>query len=157
MKKIAIFIIVVAIFACTKKPSSITETKKIDEPQGVKPKDTLANKPETFSYKEGDTTYVMQKYFMVFLKKGPNRDQDSLTSATIQKKHMAHLEKLHLDGKICIAGPFADDGSISGMVVFNTATFKEADSLAKNDPAVKAGRLIVETHPFWAAKGSALK
>ena len=34
---------------------------------------------------------------------------------------------------------------------------READSLANADPAVNARRLVVETHPWWAAKGSVLK
>ncbi|SFU26947.1 Uncharacterized conserved protein YciI, contains a putative active-site phosphohistidine [Pustulibacterium marinum] len=113
--------------------------------------------PETFSYQEGDTTYVMQKYFMVHLMKGPNRDQDSVTLAKLQTAHLAHLEALHLAGKISIAGPFEDESPISGIAIYHTATFEEADSLANADPMVKAGRLTIETHPFWAAKGSKLK
>ncbi|MCB0375663.1 MAG: hypothetical protein KDD04_07070 [Sinomicrobium sp.] len=112
---------------------------------------------ETFIYTEGDSTYVMQKYFMVFLKKGPERDQDSLTAATIQEAHLAHLQQLYLDGKTCITGPFESDGDVLGVVVFNTPTLNEADSLANSDPAVRAGRLVVETHAWWAAKGSVLK
>ena len=46
---------------------------------------------ETFSYKEGDTTYVMQKYFLVMLKKGPNREHSKEEAAEIQKKHMEHI------------------------------------------------------------------
>jgi hypothetical protein len=32
-----------------------------------------------------------------------------------------------------------------------------ADSLAKSDPMVKKGRLVVEIHPWWAAKGYPLR
>jgi hypothetical protein len=32
-----------------------------------------------------------------------------------------------------------------------------ADSLARLDPMVAAGRLAIEVYPWWAAKGSALK
>ena len=32
-----------------------------------------------------------------------------------------------------------------------------ADSLAKSDPMVKAGRLEIEIHPWWAAKGFQLR
>ena len=112
---------------------------------------------ETWEVKEGDTTYVMQQYFMCFLKAGPERGQDSTESAQIQEAHMAHLTKVYEDGKSCVAGPFGDDGDIRGIVIYNTATFEEADSLANADPAVKAGRLVVEVHPWWAAKGSVLK
>ena len=112
---------------------------------------------ETWEVKDGDTTYVMQKYFMCFLMAGTERGQDSTETAKIQEAHMAHLAKVYEDGKSCIAGPFGDDGDIRGIVIYNTATLEEADSLANADPAVKAGRLTAEVHPWWAAKGSVLK
>lgn len=112
---------------------------------------------ETFSYKEGDTTYVMQKYFLVLLKKGPNREHSKEEVAEIQKNHMAHINWLAKTNKISIAGPSDKHETIAGFLLFNTETLKEADSLAKLDPAVKAGRLVVETVPWWAAKGSKLK
>ncbi len=155
MKIITSFLVIFLLISCrktTKQEKSTQETELADVP-----KTNLETEHETFSYKEGDTTYVMQKYFMVFLKKGPNREQDSITSADIQKAHNTYLEKLHLDGKICIAGPFEDESAVSGIVIFNTPTFKETDSLMQQDPAVKAGRLVVEVHPWWAAKGSVLK
>lgn len=112
---------------------------------------------ETFSYKEGDTTYVMQKYFLVLLKKGPNREHSKEEAAEIQKNHMAHINWLAKTNKISIAGPSDKHETIAGFLLFNTETLKEADSLAKLDPAVKSGRLVVETVPWWAAKGSKLK
>lgn len=112
---------------------------------------------QTFSYKEGDTTYLMQQYYMVFLKSGPNRSQDSTEVAELQKKHLAHLSRLYKEGYTSLTGPMGDNGDIRGIVVFNTATQKEADSLAKLDPMVKAGRLVVEVHPWWVVKGGKLK
>ncbi|MCW9708414.1 YciI family protein [Fodinibius salsisoli] len=116
-----------------------------------------ATVPETFEMESGDTTYVMQKYFMVFLKRGPERSQDEQEAATIQKKHLAYLNKMYEMGKTSITGPFGDDGEIRGIVIYNTATKEEALKLAKQDPAVQAGRLEVEIHPFWSAKGSTLR
>lgn len=118
---------------------------------------TFKTNHETFSYQEGDTTYVMQKYFLVLLKKGPNRNQNKEETDKIQEQHMAHLNWLDRMGKISIAGPSENHETVSGFVLYNTETLKEADSLAKLDPAVKAGRLEVETLPWWAAKGSKLK
>lgn len=112
---------------------------------------------QTFNYKEGDTTYLMQQYYMVFLKSGPERSQDSTEAAELQKKHMAHLERLATEGYTSLTGPMGDDGDLRGIVVFNTATLAEADSLANLDPMVKAGRLKVEIHPWWVAKGGKLK
>lgn len=112
---------------------------------------------QTFSYKEGDSTYLMQQYYMVFLKSGPNRNQDSTETAELQKKHLAHLARLSEEGYTSLTGPMGDDGELRGIVVYNTATQKEADSLANMDPMVKTGRLVVEVHPWWAAKGGKLK
>lgn len=112
---------------------------------------------QTFSYKEGDTTYLMQQYYMVFLKSGPNRSQDSTEAAELQKQHMAHLERMAIEGYTSLTGPMGDDSDLRGIVVFNTATEQEADSLANLDPMVKAGRLVVEVHPWWVAKGGKLK
>ena len=112
---------------------------------------------ETFIMKEEDTSYLMQQYFMVFLKKGTDRSQDSLTAAKLQKEHLTHLSRMATEGYASLIGPFGDDGEIRGIVVFNTPTLEMADSLAKLDPMVQAGRLKVEVHPWWTAKGGSLK
>jgi len=112
---------------------------------------------QTFSYKEGDTTYLMQQYYMVLLKSGPVRDQDSIQAADLQKEHMEHLERMAKAGYTSLTGPIGDNGDIRGIVVYNTATQAKADSLARLDPMVQAGRLQVEVHPWWVAKGSKLK
>lgn len=111
---------------------------------------------QTFRYEEGDTTYLMQQYYMVFLKRGDNRSQDSTEAAELQKQHLAHLTRMAEEGYASLIGPFGDDGEIRGIAVYNTATEKEADSLAKLDPMVKSGRLKVEVHPWWTAKGGKL-
>jgi len=112
---------------------------------------------QTFSYKQGDTTYLMQQYYMVFLKSGSERGQDSTEAAELQKKHLAHLERMAVEGYTSLTGPMGDDGDLRGIVIYNTATQREADSLANMDPMVKAGRLVVEVHPWWVAKGGKLK
>ncbi|MCJ7756610.1 MAG: YciI family protein [Gillisia sp.] len=111
---------------------------------------------QTFIYKEGDSTYLMQQYFMVFLKSGDIRSQDSTEAAELQKKHLAYLNRMAREGYASLIGPFGDDGEIRGIVVYNTPTQKEADSLANLDPMVKAGRLKVEVHPWWTEKGGKL-
>lgn len=112
---------------------------------------------QTFKYKAGDTTYLMQQYYVVFLKSGVTRSKDSTEAAELQKKHLEHLSWLYERGYTSLTGPMGDDGDLRGMVVFNTASQKEADSLANLDPMVKAGRLKVEVHPWWVAKGGNLK
>lgn len=106
---------------------------------------------------EFEKKYEMKTYYMVFLKKGPNRNQDSTTVTKLQEQHIAHLNKMADAGKMDLAGPFMDNGEIRGICVYNVTTKEEAEKLANEDPMVKAGRLIVEIHPWYAAKDSKLK
>ena len=115
------------------------------------------NAQKTFESKEGDTTYVMQEYYVIYLVAGENRAQDSLETARIQAEHMAHLGKMADAGYLSLVGPFGDESDIRGMCIYNTATLEEAMELASADPAVKAGRLKVEGRPWWCAKGGVLK
>lgn len=146
------------------------DTRGIPGPEEVRAKapDSLVNIEEqerelkeqgyqTFFYEEDGEKHLMQQYFIVFLKKGPNRSQDSTEAALLQQQHMAHLNRMAKEGYMSLAGPFGDDGEIRGIAVYNTPTLEMADSLAKADPMVKAGRLKVEIHPWWAAKGGKLE
>lgn len=114
---------------------------------------------KTFDYVDEKTkdTILMQQYFMAFLKRGPIRGQNEEESADLQKAHLAHLTKMYELGYADISGPFGDDGDIRGITIYNVPTLKMADSLAKSDPMVKAGRLEIEIHPWWAAKGFPLR
>lgn len=102
-------------------------------------------------------TVLMQQYFIAFLKRGPIRNQNEEESAMLQKEHMAHLGKMYDLGFADISGPFGDDGDIRGITIYNVPTLKMADSLANSDPMVKAGRLVIEMHPWWAGKGFPLR
>jgi uncharacterized protein YciI len=113
----------------------------------------------TFAYvdeKTGDST-LMQQYFIAFLKRGPVRDQPKEVTDSLQKLHMEHLGRMYYEGYASISGPFGDDGDIRGITIYNVPSLKMADSLANLDPMVKADRLVIEVHPWWAAKGFPLR
>ena len=114
---------------------------------------------ETFDYVDPDTgeVVIMQQYFIAFLKRGPERSQNKAAADSLQALHLAHLGKMYELGYADISGPFGDDGDIRGMTIYNTPTLAMADSLANLDPSVKAGRLVIEVHPWWAAKGFPLR
>ena len=114
---------------------------------------------QIFDYVDEETgdTVIMQQYFIAFLKRGENRSQDSLESARLQEAHMKHLGEMYEKGYADISGPFGDDGDIRGITIYNVPTLEMADSLANMDPSVKAGRLMIEVHPWWAAKGFPLR
>lgn len=162
MKK-AIFLLFFLLFiiAC-KKPvekSEILETKRTENTL-KQLKEELTNRGfETFDYVDEKTndTILMQQYFIAFLKSGPTRSQTKEEADSLQLLHLAHLSKMYELGYADISGPFGDDGDIRGLTIYNVPTLSMADSLANLDPMVKAGRLIIEIHPWWAAKGFSLR
>jgi uncharacterized protein len=101
------------------------------------------------------TPAALQTYYFGFLLKG-DKWTPEVTEETkkIQAGHMAHLEASGKSGKLVIAGPLSDDGNIRGILVYKTATIDEARAIAAADPAVKAGRLKVELHPWMVSKGA---
>ena len=124
MKKV-IFILALAgtLLACnqTKEEKSLETpvvVEKSDEPSLEERADLLKEEGyQVFSYQEGDTTYLMQQYYMVFLKTGENRNQDSTETAKLQQQHLAHLERMAVEGYASLIGPFGDDGDIRGIAV----------------------------------------
>ena len=110
----------------------------------------------TWEMNDGDTTWVMKQYFMVFYLSGEKQDQDSVTVANIQEGHLAHISKMGDDGYLSIAGPFGDKGDMRGILIFNVPELEKVKALMDEDPAVKANRLTYEIHPWWGAKGSTL-
>lgn len=142
------------------KDSVFIETEKV-VPKTIKElKEELITKGfKTFDYVDEKTqdTILMQQYFMAFLKKGPIRGQNEEEAAQLQKQHIAHLKKMYDMGFADISGPFGDESDMRGVTIYNVPTLKMADSLANSDPMVIAGRLEIETHPWWAAKGFPLR
>ena len=95
--------------------------------------------------------YGMRTYVMAFLKAGPNRDRSREEAQKLQAAHMANINRLAADGKLVVAGPFADNGPLRGIYVFDVATVAEAEALTKTDPAIQAGSLVMELHPWYGS------
>jgi len=105
-----------------------------------------------------DTAKVMmKKYWMVLLKKGPNRDQNEALAELIQKKHIANIERLAKSGKMLVAGPFEDDGELRGIFILDCADSAEAEGLVRTDTAIITGRLTYEIKAWWTAKNCVFK
>src|SRR5271156_2543238 len=86
----------------------------------------------------------LKPYFFVLLKKGPNRSQDSVTAAKIQKAHTENINRMAASGKLNVAGPFLDEGEMRGIFIFDSGNEDGVRKLVKNAPAIKAGRLTYE-------------
>ena len=55
------------------------------------------------------------------------------------------------EGKLVLAGPFMDDTDVMGIYVFAVEPVDEAQKLTESDPAVQAGRLIMDLHPWYGS------
>lgn len=167
MEKIKLFCAVLLLgqlFACK---DSLREPGEKIEREVVEPELTMTQLKErlesqgfkTFNYVDEKTkdTILMQQYFIAFLKSGPNRSQSKSEADSLQTLHLAHLGRMYEEGYADISGPFGDNGDIRGITIYNVPTQEMADSLANMDPMVKAGRLAIEIHPWWAAKGFKLR
>lgn len=98
--------------------------------------------------------YEMTNYVVGFLRRGPAwTPEQTPETQRIQEGHMANIRKMAAAGKLILAGPFTDNGDLRGMFVFQNAPLDEVKAMVAEDPAVKAGRLILELHPWFSAKG----
>jgi uncharacterized protein YciI len=100
----------------------------------------------------GADDYGMKTYVLALLKQGPRRLMiDSVTATNLQKAHMANITRLADEGKLVAAGPFTDNTDLKGIYVFDVKTIEEAQKLCETDPAIKAGSLIMELHPWYGS------
>lgn len=143
----SLFIIYSLVFACiTESKAQVNDQLKNKD---QKTADTKFN-PELAKQLNADP-YGMKKYVMAILKAGPNRNQDSAAAAKLQKAHLDNISRLANEGKLILAGPFLDNSEMKGIYIFNVETIEEAKKLTETDPAILAGRLIMELHPWYGS------
>ncbi len=129
------------LFSCTN--SGNTNSKEIS---------TESNKFDAELAKELNAdNYGMKTYVMAFLKRGPNRSQDSITASNLQRSHLDNITKLANAGKLVLAGPFLDTGDLKGIYIFDVATIEEAKKLTESDPAIQQGSLIMELKLWYGS------
>jgi len=137
--KTIILLLIIIVVGCDVKIEKSSSVSNIVEYDSIKAK-----------LYEADN-YGMKQYVMAFLKKGPNRDQDSVTAAELQKAHLKNITRLAEEGKLVLAGPFMDDGDIRGIYIFDAKSIEEAKMLTESDPAIKAGRLEMDLRPWYGS------
>ncbi|MEM9722236.1 MAG: YciI family protein [Bacteroidota bacterium] len=137
-------ILLLALFSCSfpPQPKERELNAQHEEPLGYDP--DLATRLKA-------DEYGMGQYVMAFLKRGPNRDLDSLEAVELQRAHMENIGKLAQAGKLLLAGPFMDDGDLRGIYIFDVKTVEEAQALTETDPAIQAGSLVMELHPWYGS------
>jgi len=99
----------------------------------------------------GADDYGMKRYVMAFLKAGHNRDRTPEEAQALQRAHLDNIRRMAEEGKLVLAGPFMDDGDIRGIYVFAVDSVEDAEALTATDPAVQAGSLVMELHPWYGS------
>lgn len=99
--------------------------------------------------------FKLATYYFTFLRRGPKWTAEKTPETEkLQAAHMANINAMAKTGKLVIAGPFEKAGEYAGVFVVKVASLEEARALAESDPAVKAGRLTVDVHPWRVGEGS---
>jgi uncharacterized protein YciI len=115
--------------------------------------DLLSQTPPPKPPDIGPGGFEMTTYYVGFLYRGPKWSPERTPETqALQNAHLANIQKMAQEGKLLVAGPFLDDGDLRGLYIFRVGSMAEAENLAATDPAVQAGRLRLEFHPWYAAK-----
>jgi len=94
-------------------------------------------------------------YYVCLLTRGANAGLGTPEERRkAQAAENAYINRLAQEGKLLVAGPFADNFDWKGLYLFKCASAEEAKALAIADPQVLAGRLKFEIHPWITEKGS---
>lgn len=105
-------------------------------------------------FKKANAPLKLTTVYLAFLMRGPFKPASPAAAEELQKAHMANINRLAEMKKLVVAGPFGDNGELRGIFVFKVATLEEAKALTETDPAVKAGRLVLDLHPWQVPEGS---
>ena len=105
----------------------------------------------TLAAKTGADEYGMKKYVMAYLKAGPHRSQDAAEAQKLQRAHLDNITRMAEAGQLVLAGPFLDNGETRGIYIFNVETIEDAEALTATHPAIQAGTLVMELHPWYGS------
>jgi uncharacterized protein YciI len=97
----------------------------------------------------------LDAYTLVFLRRPP--DAPTLTDAELeelQQRHLAFYSRMREEGHVVLNGPLSGqpDESLRGIAVYRTSV-EEARRLARQDPSVQAGRLVVDVSTWYMQPG----
>ncbi len=92
----------------------------------------------------------MKQLFLCLLWKGPHWTADETPELdALQEAHLANIDRLRREGSLLAAGPCSPEGELRGIFVLTAADMGAAYDLVVTDPAIRAGRLRPELHPWW--------
>ena len=93
----------------------------------------------------------MIQFQLALMKRGPKwSNEPSRERAQMRQRHLTHLRSMLEANKLMIAGAIRDDNELIEVHIFRTTSAEEATAWLNEDPAVAAGFLVHELHPWWS-------
>ncbi|MGC2486517.1 MAG: hypothetical protein WA359_09780 [Acidimicrobiales bacterium] len=96
-------------------------------------------------------------YELIVLRRPPNAPAlDDAAEDLLQRQHLGHFAAMKDAGYLKVAGPLSEqpDDSWRGICFYQVGSLSEARRLAESDPAVHAGRFIVDAMNWFTPKGA---
>jgi uncharacterized protein len=106
------------------------------------------------------TRVELEAFELVLLRTPENTPAyDEAELERIQAEHLAHHARLRESGQVVTNGPVRDqpDTSLRGLTFYRTGSLEQARRLAEADPAVRAGRLVIEIMTWYCPPGTMSK
>jgi uncharacterized protein YciI len=84
---------------------------------------------------------------------------DEATLGRIQAEHLAFHDRLREEGLVVTNGPLLGppDPKLRGLTFYRVGSLDEARRLAEQDPAVRAGRLVVDVVQWLCPAGTMIQ
>jgi uncharacterized protein len=87
----------------------------------------------------------LKPYFLALFRPGECWNQTE-GAEDLPARQLAFLRAQFEAGVYRAAGPVTDGGAISAMAIIEAGCLEDAKKIAKEDPAVVSGRLVVDIH-----------
>jgi uncharacterized protein YciI len=105
----------------------------------------------SYAQEKRESTHKLVQFQMAVMKKGPKWETTKEQERkSILEQHIGSVRSLLSSGQAIVAGPFADDTDLAGIFILRSESTAEAKSWVDADPAVKAGLMVAEMHPWWS-------
>jgi uncharacterized protein YciI len=110
--------------------------------------------PPAVPVREINRLPAMAKYVFGLYRRPPDLPVISQEDVDrIQESHLGHLRRLTEAGELIASGPFEEDVTLRGVLVFSTSSIDRARDLMQTDPALVEGRLLVDYYTWYAPAG----
>jgi uncharacterized protein len=95
-----------------------------------------------------------EQYTLVLMKRGDHWNPNAPGFMDVMKQHSSFVKQMMVQGNLAISGtfPFSDQGELQEVAIFRVGAEQTA-KLTRDNPAVKAGLLKTEIHPWGTGKG----